>query len=231
MTFIEAAPPAHLASIVHKFVHVKSDGTLSQDYRFHALPDACPYIVFDQLDPAVTGISRLAHASEEFNLGRTFHFVNIRLLPGTWQLQQHPIATGQITRPYQGRLSLLECNRSLLGRTFDQQQDILSALVESLMDEKILAVNTVMHRILSKIDLVNSVADMAAVVGVSPRHLHRLLKPSTGFAPHDLLKIIRLQKSLDGDAAGCYADQSHFISSFRKATGYTPRHYNRKFDV
>jgi len=36
---------------------------------------------------------------------------------------------------------------------------------------------------------------------------------------------------LNGHDRWSYADQSHFIHSFRKATGYTPGKYSRKFDV
>jgi len=57
------------------------------------------------------------------------------------------------------------------------------------------------------------------------------LKSTTDFAPHDFLKILRLQQSLNGEDTWSYADQSHFIHSFRKATGYTPGKYAKKFDV
>jgi len=76
--FTEAEPPAHLRGIVHRYVELKTDGPLAQDYRFHALPDACAYIVFDQQTPYITGVAKLRATSEEFNLGRSFHFVNIR---------------------------------------------------------------------------------------------------------------------------------------------------------
>jgi AraC-like DNA-binding protein len=72
---------------------------------------------------------------------------------------------------------------------------------------------------------------MADVSGVSARQLQRTLKRTTGFAPHDFLKVLRLQQALNGKDTWSYADQSHFIHSFRKATGYTPGKYSRKYDV
>ena len=73
---------------------------------------------------------------------------------------------------------------------------------------------------------------MAKILGLSSRQLQRNLKKETGFSPHDFLKILRIQHTLDGqDYANSYADQSHFIRSFREATGYTPSDYNKKYDV
>ena len=76
--FVEVKPPNHLSGVVHRFLELKTDGVLANDYGFHALPDACTYIVFDQLNKKITGVSKLGAVSEEFNLGQTFHFVNVR---------------------------------------------------------------------------------------------------------------------------------------------------------
>lgn len=53
-----------------------TDGLLNEDYRLHALPDACTYVVFDQLDKRIAGGSKLRAESEEFNLGRQSHFIH-----------------------------------------------------------------------------------------------------------------------------------------------------------
>jgi AraC-like DNA-binding protein len=66
---------------------------------------------------------------------------------------------------------------------------------------------------------------------MSPRQLQRTLKRTTGFAPHDLLKVLRLQQSFSKHYLESYTDQSHFIHSFRNITGYTPVSYLSKFDV
>lgn len=229
--FVEAEPPRHLQGIVHRFVHLSTDAALSEDYRFHALPDACSYLVFDQLQPGVAGATRLRHASEEFNLGRVFHFVNVRLFPGVWQLQKHGLATGQIRNRYSGELPFVEYAQRLCGQGFESQQWILAELIEELMGRQIIRTNTAIYRVLMHVDAIRSVSDMASVVGVSPRHLQRLVRDCMGFSPHDLLKILKLQMSLRGDVNGVYSDQSHFINAFRKATGYTPTTYRRMFDV
>ena len=72
---------------------------------------------------------------------------------------------------------------------------------------------------------------MAEITGLSPRQLQRKIKSSTGFSPHDFLKVLRIQKSFREDYLYYYADQSHFIHSFRKIIGYTPGEYFNEFDV
>ena len=85
--------------------------------------------------------------------------------------------------------------------------------------------NPVTRRIMQSLDDINSVADMARISHISPRQLQHILKRATGLAPHDFFKVLRLQKALAGDPTGLYSDQSHFIRSFRVATGYTPGRY------
>lgn len=229
--FTEAEPPLHLRGIVHRFLELRTDGQLAEDYRFHALPDACTYLVFDQSDPEITGVAQLRAASEEFNLGRCFHFVNIRFLPGVWQIGREPIVIGAVNNAYGGGLPLVEVNRALGDQEFGAQQDVLCHLVEQLCESGHVAPNPVTEAILRHLDEITSVADMAMAAGLSARQLQRVLKRDTGFSPHDFLKVLRLQQSLNGEDTWSYADQSHFIHSFRRATGYTPGKYARKFDV
>lgn len=229
--FIEAEPPRHLQGIVHRFLELKTSGVLAEDYRFHALPDACSYIVFDQQNLTITGVSKLRAESQEFNLGRSFHFVNIRFLPGVWQSSKEPLSYGMVEQEYDGDLPLRAINRDLSKRPFSEQQPILIDLVETLIERKMVAPNPVTEKIFEHLDDITSVADMAEVSGISARQLQRTLKRTTDFTPHDFLKVLRLQQALNGNDTWSYADQSHFIHSFRKATGYTPGKYSKKFDV
>ena len=231
VSFVEAVPPSHLRGIVHRFLELKTIGKLPEDYRFHALPDACAYVVFDQLDRTVTGVSKLRAESEEFNLGKVFHFVNIRFLPGVWQDSLEPVFYGLLDQSYEGDLPLIDTNNDLSNRGFADQHPILTKLVESLIESEHVAPNPVTEKIFQNLDWIVSVADMAEVSEMSARQLQRTLKRTTGFSPHDFLKVLRLQQALNGNDTWSYADQSHFIHSFRKATGYTPGRYSKKFDV
>lgn len=229
--FAEAEPPDCLRGIVHRYLEVCTVYPLANDYRFHALPDACTYLVFNQLDLEITGVTRLKATSEELNLGRMFHFVNIRFLPGVWQNTLSPVSYGLVNKPYTGDLSLVDINRSLQGLRFPAQQNILSQFVENLIEMNLVKSNPVTARIFNKLEDIHSVSDMAATANLSTRQLQRVLIKTTGFTPHDFLKVLRLQQSLLGNPSLSYADQSHFIHCFRKATGYTPSRYARKFDV
>lgn len=229
--FVEAEPPNHLHQIVHRFIELKTVGVLPKNYRFHALPDACAYIILDQLNTSIVGATKLRVKSEELNLGRKFHYVNIRFLPGVWRFSREQAGYGMIDASYSGDLPLIEFNRKLAGLDFEAQQTVLSELVEKLVEKKLVVPNAITQKIFQNLDEINTVSDMAATTELSPRQLQRTLKRTTGFAPHDFLKILRLQQTLSGDPTGCYADQSHFIHSFRKATGYTPGRYAQKFDV
>lgn len=229
--FNEFEPPAHLRGIVHRFLELNTDGALAEDYRFHALPDACTYIVFDQLDRSVCGVTKLRASSEELNLGRRFHYINIRFLPGVWQNDLEPVDYGMVGGAYCGGLTLSETNAGLARGDLLAKQAVLVELVETLLEQGLVVQNPVTEIIFKHIDDIYSVADMAEVAQLSARQLQRRLKRTTGFTPHDFLKVLRLQQALNGDPGLSYADQSHFIHSFRKATGYTPGKYSKKFDV
>lgn len=229
--FHEVAPPAHLAGIVHRFLELKTTSPLAADYRFHALPDVCTYMVFDQLHSQVAGITGLRTTSEELNLGKTFHYVNIRFLPGVWQCDPKEISYGMVDAPYAGDWPLIAINTKLVQLDdLRARQSVLTEIVQWLIDEQLVAANPLVGAILAQIEEIQTVKDMADITYLSPRQLQRKLKQMTGFSPHDFLKVLRLQQSLDGDYLS-YADQSHFIHSFRKATGYTPGKYTRKYDV
>ncbi len=229
--FLEAEPPCHLRGVVHRFLELKSQNSLTDDYRFHALPDACTYIVFDQLDAKIAGVTRLRASSEELNLGNIFHYINIRFLPGVWQGNREQVSYGMVENPYSGDLPLAALNQELTEQDFTAKLTTLTRFVEKLIDSKLVVANTVTEKIFKHLDEIHSVSDMAAVSDISTRQLQRVLKKTTGFAPHDFLKVLRLQQSLNGEPSLSYADQSHFIHSFRKATGYTPARFSRKFDV
>lgn len=228
VVFEEFEPPGHVVDVVHRFVTLRSGSQLASDYRFHALPDACTYVIFDQRDPRICGITRLRATSHELNLGREFHFTNVRLLPGTWAGTS---AHGLIDTPYTGDLPLIEYGDRLHGLDFTAQEGVLVELVGWLGEHGLVRPNPTTKRIFEQIDNIHTVTDMARAACLSPRQLQRTMQQSTGLAPHDFLKVIRLQQTLRRADHSSYADQSHFIRSFRAATGYTPGQFSRSFDV
>jgi AraC-like DNA-binding protein len=226
-----AKPPRQLSSLVHCYWELKTECTLGEDFLLHALPDACVNILFNQVDTDIAGITALKTTYEELNLGKSFHYVGIQLLPGVWQGDPLEIAGQFVGSGYAGQLPLVAVSRALAPCDFPAKQALMSDLVQRFMDAGLVVSNPVMEAILATLDDIRTVADMAVVAKLSPRQLQRVLKQTTGFTPHDLLKVLRLQQSFKKHYLDLYADQSHYIHSFRKVTGYTPARYSDKFDV
>lgn len=65
--------------------------------------------------------------------------------------------------------------------------------------------NQTLVKVFQKLDTIYSVGDMANVAGLSTCQLQRNLKYLTGFKPHDFLKVLRLQKPLNGEKTWSYA--------------------------
>lgn len=229
--YVEANPPSDLSSFIHCFWELKTDSMLPSDFCLHALPDACVNILLNQVDTKIAGVTALHTTFEVLKLGKSFHYVGIQFLPGVWQGNWAEIVDSFVGTPYLGDLPLVETSNKLTKLDFSAKQAILSELVRRFIDEKLVTANVVTEKILTNIDDIHTVADMAALTNMSPRQLQRILKRTTGFSPHDLLKVLRLQQSFRGHYLAFYADQSHFIHSFRKITGYTPSAYGKKFDV
>jgi AraC-like DNA-binding protein len=229
--YTEARPPSDLTDVVHCFWELKTAAELAEDFHLHALPDACVNILFNQTDIHIAGITALRTTYTVLNLGKTFHYAGIQLLPGAWQGNKDEITDSFVGTPYQGDLLLIDANRKLANLNFFAKQPIMAELVRQLTNDEVVVPNTITANILMHLDDIHSVADMATVTGISPRQLQRTLKRVTGFSPHDLLKVLRLQQSFKRHYLMSYADQAHYIRSFRNITGYTPAKYAKKFDV
>lgn len=229
--YAETKPQGILSEYVHSFWELKTDQELPDDFCLHALPDACVNILFNQADTRIAGVTALRTTYEVLNLGKEFHYAGIQFLPGVWQGKQDETTNSFVGAPYVGDLPLIETSQAIAKLDFAAKQPVLSALVHQLIERKLVAMNVVTAKILAHIDSIQTVADMASVTQMSARQLQRTLKRSTGFSPHDFLKVLRLQQSFRQHYLDTYTDQSHFIHSFRKITGYTPAQYYRKFDV
>lgn len=229
--FSQSQPPSHLAGLVHCFWELKTVTDLPEDFHHHALPDACVNILFNQVETNIAGITALRTKAEVLNLGRSFHYVGIQFYPGVWQGKKEEIVDCYVGTTYLGSLPLIQASKQIAEVDFNRKLPILSELVQWFLKEKLIATNIVTEKILTQLDEIYTVADMARLVELSPRQLQRTLSRTTGLLPHDLLKVLRVQQSFKKHYLELYADQSHYIHSFRKVTGYTPAKYIAKFDV
>jgi AraC-like DNA-binding protein len=81
------------------------------------------------------------------------------------------------------------------------------------------------------------VAEVAAGLGVSERHLHRRTQAAVGYAPKVLARVLRLHRLtrlvdgqlVDRSLAAGYASQAHMSDEVRRLTGLTARQYLVRF--
>lgn len=231
MHYTELRPADDLSDVVHCFWELRTLAALPEDFHYHALPDACVNLLLNLKDTDIAGITALHTKATTLNLGRTFHYVGVQLYPGVWQGDRNEISNRYVGTPYRGALPLVRTGRRLLGLKFEAMPHALSELVHWCIAHGHAHANPLTARILSNVDAIRSVADMAALTGLSSRQLQRRLKQLTGFAPHDLLKVLRVQQSFRKHYLDLYADQAHFTHAFRQAVGYTPVQYRKRFGV
>ncbi|MBP6740699.1 MAG: helix-turn-helix transcriptional regulator [Leptospiraceae bacterium] len=229
--YLESKPPNDLSRYVHNFWELKTDSILHDNFCLHVIPDACVNILFNLMDTKIAGVTALHTSFEVLNLGRSFHYAGIQFLPGVWNGDRNEIIDTYVGSPYLGKLPLVETSIKLKPLDFSNKQPIFSELVRWFIKEEFVANNLVTEKILLNLEEIQTVEDMASVVEMSPRQLQRTLKKMIGFSPHDFLKVLRLQNSFKGQYLASFSDQSHFIHSFKKITGYTPVTYYNKFDV
>jgi AraC-like DNA-binding protein len=227
----ERSPPQDLAEVVHVFWELRTLQPLPHDFLYHAVPDACVNLLFNPLDTQVAGVTALHTVATTLNLGRAFHYVGAQFYPGVWLGDRDEIQDRYVGSAYQGLLPLVPTNQQLAGLAFEEMEPILAGLVRWCMAHGQVRANPLTAAILSRLDAIRSVADMAALAGLSTRQLQRTLRQLTGFAPHDLLKVLRLQQSFRRHHLDLYADQAHFTHAFRQALGFTPGQYRKAFGV
>lgn len=229
--YLEVTPPTTLRDLVHCFWEMRTDGVLDDDVTLHAMPDACVNVLLDQLDTRIAGITQLQTSYVALPLGSTFHYAGIQFFPGVWRGDPDQTVDHYVGEPYDGDLPLVALSRATATLPLAEKAPLFAGFVERLAAEGVVSPNPLTAAILTHLDDIQSVADMAAVAHLSARQLQRTLKATTGFSPHDLLKVLRIQQSFRRDYQLTFADQSHFTHSFKKVTGFTPGAFARTFEV
>lgn len=229
--YTESPPTDELSEVVHSFWELRTLAALPDDFHYHALPDACVNLLFNLVDPTIAGITALRTQATTLNLGRWFHYVGVQFYPGVWQGDRTEIMDRYVGTPYKGTLPLTQTSQRLVDITFEEMKPVLAEQVRWCMTHDYARTNVITARVLSSLDSIRSVADMAALLGLSTRQLQRTIWRLTGFTPHDLIKVLRVQQSFRKHYLDLYADQAHFTHAFRQAIGYTPGQYRKRFGV
>jgi AraC-like DNA-binding protein len=231
VVYTEAPPPPSLGQLVHCFWELKTLADLADDFTLHAVPDACVNLLFNQHDTRIAGVTQLHTSPTTLDLGRSFHYAGIQFFPGVWRGDPNASVDHYVGEPYQGDLALVKVSEEAATVDFAGKAAVFSEFVVALLDAGLVAPNPVTAAILTNLDEIHSVSDMAKRAGLSARQLQRALKATTGFTPHDLWKVLRVQHSFRKDYLLMFADQSHFTHSFRQITGHTPCQFKKTFDV
>ncbi|MEM1333285.1 MAG: AraC family transcriptional regulator [Actinomycetota bacterium] len=229
--YVEASAPERFAGLVHCFWEMKTVADLADEFTLHVLPDACVNLLFDQLDPRIAGVTRLHTTHITLRLGRRFHFAGIQLYPGVWRGDPDATVDRYVGEPFEGSLPLVEAGMAGASVDFDERTVVFARLADRLVADGLIEPDPVTAAILGRLDEIDDVADMARVAALSPRQLQRRLKATTGFTPHDLLKVLRVQRSFRHDTTLSFTDQAHYTHAFKHVTGLPPGRFRKTFDV
>lgn len=167
--YTEARPPEALSEVVHCFWELRTLTALPEDFHYHALPDACVNLLLNQVDTNVAGVTALHTTATDLNLGRAFHYVGVQLFPGVWRWGREELVDRYVGAPYRGSLPLVRTSERLAGLSFEAMGPVLAELVAWCLEHGAVAPGAVTARILSRLDAIKTVADMACQAGLSPR--------------------------------------------------------------
>lgn len=221
VVYQEYEPPANLKKFCYYFWELRTAQTLTKDFWYWILPDACTDSIFD-LD-ATNKINHVfvmasAREVEKINLGRQFHYVGLRFLPGVLQtttLHDMPAAEKTWHQLKQTATSL-------------ERQTRLTSFARTLLAENKVRDNYLMRHIMAHSEQLRRVSDLAAITDYTPRQLQRIFRAHMGLTPSSFIQILRFQDTLKGAPSHPYADQSHLIKEYKRIAGVTPRAFKAR---
>lgn len=127
--YAEQPPPHDLADVVHVFWELRTLAPLPADFYYHAVPDACVNLLFNQIDTEVAGVTALHTEATTLNLepdSTTWGFPE-------WQGDRDEIQDRYVGTAYRGMLPLVGINRQLAGLDFVAMGPVLAELVRWCM--------------------------------------------------------------------------------------------------
>lgn len=226
VSYIEQRPQESSADVVFCYWELRTLTRLDEDFLYLVLPDACIDIIFDVSEaPTFEGaLVMTPHvAASTLNLGRSFAFAGIRLQPGAWLHTARDIVGAQtFIQKLAGTDLQLTISRLRSASHATERTELLDQIVHGCRQQGVVGRNPLVQMILSDLDTISSVDDMATLTGYSRRHVQRIFKEQLGYSPHDFLKIVRFQQALGKRVPHAYADQSHYIREFKRITEMTP---------
>ncbi|HLW87447.1 MAG TPA: AraC family transcriptional regulator [Terriglobales bacterium] len=234
-TYLELAPPPHLADSVECFWTMTSE----EGFRHRVLPDGCADIIFsrDSHRASLMAVGTMTRFAD-FDIPTGQLLVGMRFRPGMWA-EHFGIPTSDITDLQLPLESLWGARgRALLAQMVDSESSKRCAELLSLALRPPQARSPVQRALAwmeANPDCV-LLDDVASKSGLSARQFRRVCQQQTGISPKLLARVLRFRKAVSqvqahagehaGLAAECgYFDQSHFIAEFQLFAGQTPSAY------
>jgi AraC-like DNA-binding protein len=260
MEYHKIQPPAHLRSYVRYFWTLDSDSKEPVDKKFKTIADGSPGLIFHHSEqggfaqngkklPKVflygqcTRYNEIESPSGFKTIGAYFYSNALRSIFG---LNAHELTDtcADVTDLPAGNISIL--TEQLVNSKLPQDRaDILSSYLSQQIKNNRCPHDAAVQNVLNCIIQADgdiSIKSLIEKAGVSERTLERKFQQSIGMSPKLYSRIYRFQTSLQqlrinpfqklSDIAfeNDYADQSHFIRTFKEFAGFSPFNYSRKYN-
>lgn len=222
------------SGIVALYWELYASEPLTNDFTYYVMPDACIDLVFDALEPKSPIIMTPRTKTITLRLGRSFHYMGIRFLPGVFcsaDIEASSIVGKTKQLDAIGAIDLASCAESIATANFQTATEYtFPGLITKMLQHGHIRHNSLVHDFVSSFDKNISVSDFATTRHVSPRNFRRIVKSQTGFAPTELRRVIRFQDTVTSEnPLAKFADQSHLIKEFQRITGMSYRQFTAKF--
>lgn len=222
VVYREFSPGISLDRFVVCVWELRSTKKLSDDFIYHVMPDACIDIVFDVGGDELPLIMTPHTKMESIHLGAQFHYIGVRFYPGALGLSvDHDTVVGvqREIREISG-VSLKIYAEKLRQKSIIEGREIIDALLNKMLESGCFVDDAMSARVVALLSGGATLVEVSESVGVSLRHLRRIIHERTGFSPSQLRRVLRFQAVLShGDPTLRFADQSHLIKEFGRITG------------
>lgn len=221
-----------LKEAVYCIWHLKTKTPLHEDFTYLVFPDCCIDIVIDINDASDTVLVMTpGTAALTLTLGRSFHYLGVRVLPGAWNNVWGVSALDIVSSVEPISIHVPGLRKKL--ELYKHDPNNINVLhVENFLlyqDTQFLPMPEYVLQLLAG----KSVRDVALHSRYSTRQLARIVHEKTGFTPRELIRMGKLQRVICDVQSKTYLqeyyDQPHYIREFKRISGYTPAEYSVHF--
>jgi hypothetical protein len=241
ISYKEILPENRLAEYIYCYWELKSKYKLLTPFMYRVIPDGCIDIFFDLNDVSTSQIMGFSDTHTAFALGRCFHYIGIRFLPGLFSAVFN-VDAASLTNREERLDDVLPKVASQLKNIIEGQTHLekIKFSLDQFFLKKVASIhNGVDGRLSNAIMIIlktQGTLNLESEIdtGISSRQLRRMFGFYVGTSPKMFSKVVRFQyffqllsasKGNSGNKlfldAGYY-DQPHFNRDFKAFFGLTP---------